>query len=54
MACSVLDERLTYSPQAAKKLFDDALGGEDVEENEKGEVALHGVTYLAWASKVPS
>ena len=29
-----------------------ALKGEGVERNEKGEIALHGVTYLAWTSRI--
>lgn len=32
----------------AKKVFDDALKGDDVARNEKDEVAVHGVTYYAW------
>jgi len=39
--------------QNARKVFDEALAGEDVEMNEKGEVALHGATYLVWTSRVP-
>jgi hypothetical protein len=31
----------------------DALNGPDVETNEKGEVALHGRTYLVWTTKIP-
>lgn len=34
-------------------MFDEALTGQDVETNEKGEVAVHGRTYLVWASRVP-
>ena len=34
-----------------KKVFE-ALKGGDVERNEQGEVAIHGVTYLAWTSRV--
>jgi hypothetical protein len=30
----------------------EAMKGEDVERNEKGEVALHGVTYFAWTSRM--
>jgi len=33
------------------KVFD-ALKGGDVERNAKGEVAVHGVTHLAWTSRV--
>jgi hypothetical protein len=29
-----------------------ALREDGVERNEKGDVALHGVTYLAWTSRV--
>lgn len=29
-----------------------ALKDETTERNEKGEVAVHGVTYLAWTSRV--
>ena len=35
-----------------RKTVFDALKGGDVERNEKGEVAVHGVTYLAWTSRV--
>jgi hypothetical protein len=38
--------------QRVKKTVFDALKGEDVERNEKGEVALHGVTYLCWTSRI--
>ncbi|KAK0371200.1 methyltransferase [Colletotrichum limetticola] len=37
---------------AFKAEFDAILGGESVERNEKGEVALHGVTYFAWTSRL--
>lgn len=37
--------------EVRKKVFD-ALKGDDVERNDKGEVAVHGVTYLAWTSRV--
>jgi len=37
--------------QVRKEVFD-ALKGSDVERNAKGEVALHGLTYLAWTSRV--
>lgn len=30
----------------------EALGGDYVERNEKGEAALHGLTYFAWTSRV--
>ncbi|KAF9876438.1 hypothetical protein CkaCkLH20_05846 [Colletotrichum karsti] len=35
-----------------KARFDEILAGETVERNEKGEVALHGVTYFAWTSRL--
>ncbi|KZL88203.1 methyltransferase protein [Colletotrichum incanum] len=35
-----------------KERFDAILAGESVERNEKGEVALHGVTYFAWTSRL--
>ncbi|KAK6212853.1 methyltransferase [Colletotrichum tabaci] len=37
---------------AFKARFDAILGGESVERNERGEVALHGVTYFAWTSRL--
>lgn len=30
----------------------EALRGDDVDRNSNGEVALHGITYLAWTSRV--
>ncbi|RYP53295.1 hypothetical protein DL768_001652 [Monosporascus sp. mg162] len=36
----------------AKKTVEDALNGDDVERNEKGEIAVHGVTYYAWADRL--
>jgi hypothetical protein len=38
--------------QTSKKRFDNALKGDDVEWNEKGEVAVHGSTYLAWVQAI--
>lgn len=35
-----------------ERVFREALTGEDVERNDKGEVALHGVTFLAWTDRV--
>jgi hypothetical protein len=40
--------------QNTRKVFDDALTGSDVEENEKGQVALHGATYAFWTTKIPA
>ncbi|KAK0315875.1 hypothetical protein LTR01_001175 [Friedmanniomyces endolithicus] len=31
----------------------DALNGPEVEVNDKGEVALHGRTFVVWTSKIP-
>ena len=49
-------ERLTDSlvTQKTRKVFDDAINGPDVEENEKGEVAMHGTTYGYWTTKIPA
>lgn len=33
--------------------FMQALNGPEVETNEKGEVAIHGNTYIIWTSKIP-
>ncbi|KAK2065304.1 methyltransferase domain-containing protein [Colletotrichum caudatum] len=38
--------------KAFKDKFDAIVAGESVERNEKGEVLLHGVTYLAWTSRL--
>jgi len=37
--------------EVRKQIFA-ALKGDDVERNDKGEVALHVVTYMAWTSRV--
>jgi hypothetical protein len=37
--------------EVRKRVFE-AMKGDDVERNEKGEIAIHGVTYLAWTSRV--
>ena len=37
--------------EVRKRIFE-ALKGDDVERNEKGEIAVHGVTYLAWTSRL--
>lgn len=31
----------------------DALNSPDVETNDKGEVAIHGNTYVIWTTKIP-
>ncbi|KAK3941829.1 S-adenosyl-L-methionine-dependent methyltransferase [Diplogelasinospora grovesii] len=38
--------------EAAVKTFDDALSSSDVERNDKGEIAVHGVTYFAWTDRI--
>jgi hypothetical protein len=43
----------SLSLQETRKVFDEALAGSDVEENEKGQVALHGTTYALWSTKIP-
>jgi len=40
--------------QDAYKLFQEAVNGDDVETNEKGELVLHGSTYSYWTTKVPA
>lgn len=35
-----------------RKKVVEALKGGDVERNENGEVAMHGITYFAWTSRV--
>lgn len=34
------------------RTFKQALQSDDVERNEKGEIALHGVTYFAWTDRI--
>lgn len=41
----------TERENVRRQVFE-ALKGDDVERNESGEVALHGVTYFAWTSRV--
>jgi hypothetical protein len=38
--------------ERAKEVFEEALKGEDVERNRNGEVALHGVTFFAWTTRI--
>ena len=40
--------------QDTYKFFEDTVNASDVETNEKGEVAVHGSTYIYWTTKVPS
>jgi hypothetical protein len=37
---------------AVRKQVADALKGDEVERNEKGEIAVHGVTHFVWTSRV--
>jgi hypothetical protein len=37
---------------AGHKTFKEALQSDDVERNEKGEIALHGCTFFAWTDKI--
>jgi hypothetical protein len=39
--------------QEFRRTFDTALSDAEVERNEKGEIAVHGTTVLAWTSKIP-
>ena len=34
------------------KRFEEVLRGDDVERNERGEIAVHGVTYFAWTDRL--
>ncbi|KAI1336869.1 S-adenosyl-L-methionine-dependent methyltransferase [Xylariaceae sp. FL0016] len=36
----------------AEKLFNETMNGADVEKNEKGEIAVHGVTYFVWTDRL--
>lgn len=38
--------------EAGYRTFKEALQSEDVQRNEKGEIALHGWTYSAWTDKI--
>ncbi|KAJ9157748.1 S-adenosyl-L-methionine-dependent methyltransferase [Pleurostoma richardsiae] len=37
---------------AAERTFREAMAMEDVERNERGEVAVHGVTFFAWTERL--
>ncbi|KAK5107831.1 hypothetical protein LTR62_000645 [Meristemomyces frigidus] len=39
--------------ERTKQKVMDALNSSEVETNEKGEVAVHGLTYVVWTSKIP-
>ncbi|KAI5926875.1 methyltransferase domain-containing protein [Camillea tinctor] len=38
--------------EAAIKLFKEIIRGDDVERNEKGEIAAHGITYFFWTDRL--
>ena len=38
--------------ESAINVFKEALQSPDVERNERGEIALHGITYFAWTKKI--
>ncbi|KAI1806701.1 S-adenosyl-L-methionine-dependent methyltransferase [Daldinia bambusicola] len=38
--------------EAWVKLFKETIQGSDVERNEKGEIAVHGVTFFAWTDRL--
>ncbi|KAI1383457.1 S-adenosyl-L-methionine-dependent methyltransferase [Hypoxylon trugodes] len=38
--------------EAWLKLFKETLQSNDVERNEKGEIAVHGITYFVWTDRI--
>lgn len=36
-----------------KKRVEEVLDADDVERNDKGQIAIHGRTYWVWTSKIP-
>lgn len=38
--------------EAGYRTFKEALQSDDVQRNEKGEIALHGWTFFAWTDKI--
>ncbi|KAI0147962.1 S-adenosyl-L-methionine-dependent methyltransferase [Hypoxylon sp. NC0597] len=38
--------------EAYSKLLKEVLEGDDVERNEKGEIAVHGVTFFIWTDRI--
>jgi len=40
--------------QRAYKVYTDAVNAADVETNDKGQLALHGMTVSIWTTKIPS
>lgn len=39
--------------QRTRQKFMEAMNADDVEVNDKGQVAVHGNTYIFWSSKIP-
>jgi hypothetical protein len=39
--------------EKVRSVIREALKGDDVQKNEKGEVELHGMTVAAWTTKIP-
>ena len=39
--------------EKVRNVIKEALKGDDVQRNEKGEVELHGMTVAAWTTKIP-
>jgi len=39
--------------EKVRNVVREALKGDDVQKNEKGEVKLHGMTVSAWTTKIP-
>ena len=45
--------RVLTPDQKFYKDFEEAIGRDDVQKNDKGEIAVHGNTFSAWTTKVP-
>jgi hypothetical protein len=44
---------LTMSKQEARKVFEEALTGADVERNAEGQIRVDGATIMAWTTNIP-
>ena len=44
---------LTWDIKRTYRTVMDALNSPEVEVNENGEVAVHGLTYIVWTTKIP-
>ncbi|TLD20634.1 hypothetical protein PspLS_08354 [Pyricularia sp. CBS 133598] len=49
---SILMKKGGGEAQELRARFDEALRGDDVERNDKGEVKINGQTYFAWTDKI--